>query len=143
MKGLAYCSHWSQHWSQQLLKKLKQDLPTIPKHLAKSFNSCNPDCKGLSEAENKVLETLLFQFPDVISSTDKRRELQIELSAQNMTRHPIESCYKLSRKIAELEILLVSLKKPVIQPVLHRKPVRGDLLLCNRWQTSAQVCICC
>ena len=35
-------------------------------------------------------------------------------------------------------------RKPVIlQPILHRKPVRGDLLLCNRWQTSAQACICC
>jgi len=26
----------------------------------------------------------------------------------------------------------------ILQPILHRKPVRGDLLLCNRWQTSAQ-----
>ena len=26
---------------------------------------------------------------------------------------------------------------------LLRKPVRRDLLLCDRWQTSAQVCICC
>ena len=35
-------------------------------------------------------------------------------------------------------------RKPVIvQPILHRKPVRGDMLLCNRWQTSAQACICC
>ena len=25
-------------------------------------------------------------------------------------------------------------------PLVH---VRGDLLLCNRWQTSAQACICC
>jgi len=35
-------------------------------------------------------------------------------------------------------------RKPMIlQPILHGKPVRGDLLLCNRWQASAQVCICC
>ena len=26
----------------------------------------------------------------------------------------------------------------ILQPILHRKPVRIDLLLCNRWQTSAQ-----
>jgi len=31
----------------------------------------------------------------------------------------------------------------ILQPILHRKPVRGDLLLCIRWQTSAQACICC
>ena len=51
-------------------------------------------------------------------------------------------------EVAKLEILLVCgeclKKKPVIlQPILHRKPVRGDLLLCDRWQTSAQACICC
>jgi len=26
----------------------------------------------------------------------------------------------------------------ILEPILHRKPVRGDSLLCNRWQTSAQ-----
>ena len=26
---------------------------------------------------------------------------------------------------------------------LLRKPVRGDLLFCDRWQTSAQTCTCC
>jgi len=31
----------------------------------------------------------------------------------------------------------------ILEPILHRKPVRGDLLLCTRWQTSAQACICC
>ena len=33
----------------------------------------------------------------------------------------------------------------ILQPILLllRKPVRGNLLLCNRWQTSAQACICC
>jgi len=29
-----------------------------------------------------------------------------------------------------------------LQPILHRKPVRTDLLLCDKWQTSAQACIC-
>jgi len=29
----------------------------------------------------------------------------------------------------------VSRKPVILQPILHRKPVRGDLLLCNRWQT--------
>jgi len=28
----------------------------------------------------------------------------------------------------------------ILQPILHRKTVRGDLLLCDKWQTSAQVC---
>ena len=28
-------------------------------------------------------------------------------------------------------------------PHLLRKPIRTDLLLCDRWQTSAQACICC
>jgi len=56
---------------------------------------------------------------------------------------------QLLRKIAELEILLVCreyLKKAwsvILEPILHRKPVRGDLLLCNRWQASAQAWICC
>ena len=53
----------------------------------------------------------------------------------------------LLRKFAELEILLVCgecLKKlMILQPILHRKPVWGDLLPCNRWQTSFQACICC
>jgi len=31
----------------------------------------------------------------------------------------------------------------ILQPILHKKPVRGDLLLCNKWKTSAQACICC
>ena len=31
----------------------------------------------------------------------------------------------------------------ILQPILHRKPVRTDLLLCDRWQASAQACICC
>ena len=31
----------------------------------------------------------------------------------------------------------------ILQPILHRKPVRTELLLCDRWQTSAQACICC
>ena len=31
----------------------------------------------------------------------------------------------------------------ILQPILHRKPVRTDLLLCDRWQTLAQACICC
>ena len=38
------------------------------------------------------------------------------------------------------EILVWSV---ILEPILYRKPVRGDLLLCNRWQTSAQACICC
>jgi len=31
----------------------------------------------------------------------------------------------------------------ILQPILHRKPVRTDLLLCDRWQTSAHACTCC
>ena len=45
---------------------------------------------------------------------------------------------------AELEIQLVSrecLKRAcsvILQPILHRKLVKTDLLLCDRWQTSAE-----
>ena len=50
-------------------------------------------------------------------------------------------------RYAELEILFcvrsVRRKPMILRPILHRKPVRGDLLLCKRWQTSAQACICC
>jgi len=31
----------------------------------------------------------------------------------------------------------------ILQPILYRKLVRVDLLLCDKWQTSAQACICC
>jgi len=30
----------------------------------------------------------------------------------------------------------------ILETILHKKTVRGDLLLCNKWQTSAQACIC-
>ena len=57
-------------------------------------------------------------------------------------------------KIAELEIQLVSAGKVwgepgqsvILQPILHtstEEACETDLLLCDRWQTSAQACICC
>jgi len=38
-----------------------------------------------------------------------------------------------------------SLVLQVIQYCIHllRKPTRTDLMLCDRWQTSAQACTCC
>jgi len=53
-------------------------------------------------------------------------------------------------KIAELEIQLVFEESLVwsmiLQPIPHtstEEGLRTDLLLCDRWQTSAQACICC
>ena len=59
----------------------------------------------------------------------------------------VHKSHQWKRKIAELEkswcagsveeILVWSM---ILQLILYRKPVRRDLLLGNRWQTSAQTC---
>ena len=104
-----------------------------------------PEDLSVPEGDNAVFRCMAFAEPSIHTVTWDFQGTPISSSNKYIIMSE-------GADTSVLTILNVSTSDAGVQRVfeacdssakLYRKPVRGDLLLCDRWQTSAQACICC